>query len=178
MNSNIIPCVLLPLEDRNLILPSTAISEIIPFEKTTPISDAPTWLLGILTWRGIHIPLTHIDQIESHLAWRGIQKNIPLEKIKKWRIAVINRIQSNTQNALKENNQYPFFSIVLKGMPKLYRITQNTLKGANKSFGENNRFLMEITLKEEKAFIPNLLYVWKIIDALPTRFQWFRQLSL
>src|SRR5438552_2715900 len=124
MTINALPCLLLPMQEKNLILPSAAIAEIISFEKTKPIPDVPKWLIGILSWRGIHIPLTHLDQMGSPTAWNGPKEIKAVEPSQKLYIAIINRIQKFQGNDAEKGNQYSFLSIALKSVPKLYYISE------------------------------------------------------
>jgi chemosensory pili system protein ChpC len=171
-------CLLLPLPDKNIILPSAAITEIIPYEEPHKLSDTPHWLFGILTWRGIQIPLTSLENIESHLVWNVVD---PLESEKKENtvhIAILNRtykIQEDVESPQK-STKYPFFAIVLKRIPKLYRISSEDVRILKEVGADDFRFIMEVKIYNEYAFIPNLSNLWGIIDALPSRLQWFRQI--
>jgi chemosensory pili system protein ChpC len=48
--------LLIPLHDKQLILPNVTVAEIIPYRAPTSISDNAGWLLGQLEWRNVHIP--------------------------------------------------------------------------------------------------------------------------
>ncbi len=171
-----VPCLMLSLQDKTLLVPSEAVAEIIPFEEPKSIEESPDWLLGVLSWRGINIPLGYLEKMESYLTWsRGEIKHI--EDKHKFFIAVINRIYKiDTQD--QKTNQYPFFSIVLKNIPKLFRITKDGIKVVNKAKEGDPRYLMEIKIQNDRAFIPDLNALWKMIDSLPPRLQWFRQIVL
>ncbi len=178
MTNETLPCLLLPIQGKNLILPSAAIAEIIPFESVKPISDTPKWLLGILSWRGIHIPLTYLEKMESHLAWNGPSSEKHEENSQKFHIAIINRVQKISSDTDGQLNKYPFFSIVLTEAPKLHRIVSNNVKMITKTAEDDIHFLMEVKIHNDYAFIPNLISLWNMIDELPSRLQWFRQIIL
>ncbi len=52
---------LIPLRDGRLILPNTAIAEIVPYIEPEPLEHAPSFLLGRVSWRGHGIPLTSFE---------------------------------------------------------------------------------------------------------------------
>ena len=176
MTAEVLPCLLLPLQEKNILLPSSAIAEIIPYEKPKTIPDIPKWLLGILNWRGIHIPLVLLEKFESHLVWNTQASEEAMEDpTRKHHIAILNRVYKIQNDG---NNQYPFFSIVLKNVPKLYRISNEGVKMVNQYSETDSRFIMEVKVQNDYAFIPDLPSLWKMIDALPSRLQWFRQIVL
>ena len=177
MNENL-PSLLLPLEGRTLLLPSSAIAEIIPFEKPKPIPDIPRWLVGILTWRAIHIPLLYLEKMEPKVVWGEEENKQGETPDPKAHIAILNRatkLQGEGQNL--PSNRYPFFSIVLKNVPKLHRLNEGGVKLVS-VIEDDPRYLMEVKIQEDYAYIPNLPELWKMIDALPSRLQWFRQLVI
>ena len=176
-----LPCLWLPLEEKNAILPSAAIAEIIPFEKPTEIPDVPAWFLGVSNWRGIHIPLTCLEKMESHLIWDTKEKNNKKEEAENpfSYIAVINRIYKVPIEETKDGiKKYPFFAIALEKVAKLQRLAPDNMKLVAKLPDEDPRFLMQVKILNDFAYIPNLQKCWAVIDALPSRLQWFRQIVL
>jgi chemosensory pili system protein ChpC len=177
--SEILPCLLLPLPSGKIVLPTSAVAEIIPYEKPETIPDIPVWLLGILTWRGIHIPLVGLEKMEAFLSWnKNTEEEVP-DKTDSYSIAILNRIDKKISNNLDDSShQYPFFSILLKGVPKLYRVAKDGIKLVAEQPEGNKRFILEARVQNDNACIPNLPYLWDIIDGLPSRLQWFRQIVL
>jgi chemosensory pili system protein ChpC len=172
--TDILSCLLLSLEDKNLILPSSAIAEIMPYENPRILPDMPNWIIGILTWRDIQVPLADLEKMEDRIAWQDTSIVEP-QKTPDHRIAILNRIYKMPKKELNENSKYPFFAIVLKHNPKFYRISSEEM-GLVKEFpAEERRFLMEVKVRTEPAFIPNLRQLWEMIDTLPSRLQLFRQ---
>jgi len=170
-------CLLLPLQNKNLLLPSSAVAEIIAYEEPKSIVDIPGWLLGILTWRRIQIPLAYLEKMESYSAWGKKSEEQSVEDKHKLHIAVINRaykIEAKDEQNEKVN-RYPFFSIVLKDAPRLFRISKDDVTKVTEPNTTDPRFLMEVKVKNDNAFIPDLTVLWKMIDTLPSRLQWFRQ---
>lgn len=177
--NQVVSCLLLSLEEKKIILPTAAVSEIIVYETPEFVPDTPVWFLGILTWRGIHMPLVNLETIAPFSVWlQKVEINSVEEKSreKEKYIAVLNRIQKPTnREGLDAGHQYPFFSILINGSPKLYRLNQGEIKMVDEEISKSSKFLMGVELKDSKALIPNLEYFWKIIDELPRRLQWFSQ---
>lgn len=169
-----LPCLLLPVEEKMLLLPTAAVAEIISYKESEieVLSDVPAWFLGMLNWRGTQIPLTTLENMESYLSWDNI-KGQKSETRDKFHIAIINRITKiNSDIQVQKFRQYPFFAIALKGTPKLTRISREVLNMDHKSTAIDPQFIMKVKIKEDIALVPNLVSFWKIIDTLPSRLQW------
>lgn len=174
-----LPCLLLPLHRKNILLPSSAVAEIIPYEAAKQIVDAPKWLLGILTWRGVPVPLAHLETMDSHLAWNFLRQEDDKIDTRKYYIAVINRTKKMSAEAQAQAlNHYPFFAVLVESAPKLHRVFESAIKIVTQCKTEDTRFLMEVKIHNECALIPHLESLWAMIDALPARLQWFRQIVL
>ncbi len=57
----IISCLLLSLWEKKVIMPTAAIAEIVPYGAPEPVTDTPSWFLGVFSWRGIHVPLIDME---------------------------------------------------------------------------------------------------------------------
>ena len=175
MTDQIIPCLLLSFGEKKVILPTAAIAEIIPFEKPELVIDTPSWFIGMLTWRGIHIPLVNMQEIQPFSTWHEETSEGSLQNQKNVYIAILNRFQKISENSgLDPERQYPFFSILINGVPKLYRLSVGKIKFVSRDESEGTPFLMEVKIQNNQAFIPNLQYFWGIIDELPLRLQSFK----
>ena len=174
-----IPCLMLPLHQKNILLPSIAVAEIIGYEEAKKLSDVPRWLLGLLTWRGVPIPLAHLEKMDSPRAWNVTNQETDIKNTEKHYIAVINRSKKiASDHQTQHEKPYPFFAILVEGAPKLYHIYESAIKIVTQFPPEDKRFLMEVKIQNDCALIPHLESLWAMIDALPARLQWFRQIVL
>jgi chemotaxis signal transduction protein len=174
-----LPCLLLPVSENHLLLPTAAVAEVLAYEEPKPVVEGPKWLLGILSWRGIHIPLTYLENMESHLTWNFSDQHFEHAGSTKRCVAVINRSAKIPGESKQDrSDRYPFFAIVLENSPRLKHIVEEQVKIITQFTEKNRRFLMEIKVENDSALIPNLEGLWMMIDALPSRLQWFRQIII
>lgn len=105
-----IPSMLLPVHDRQLLLPGVSVAEIVNYSYPDCPDNAPAWLLGYIQWRQMAVPLLSFEMLNQQDApnYSGVP-----------RIAVLN----NT--GLDEN--VPFIAIVLQGIPRLLRVLPQDL---------------------------------------------------
>ena len=134
---NEVASLLLPLHDKQLILPNVTVAEIIPYRAPTSISDNADWLLGQLEWRNIHIPVISYELINGGSA-------PPIEGA---RLAVING------TGVKRN--LTFYAILIQGIPRLAHITEDDIVSVE-AMHSGPYDQMAVSLSGEQAMIPDL----------------------
>ena len=96
--------LLLPLADRNLILPNVAVAELIDYQQGTFDLDTPPWYLGLVTWRDRQIPLLSFESACG-------QKTVIGERA---RIVIL--------NALGGRPDLKFIALLVQGIPRSYKL--------------------------------------------------------
>jgi chemosensory pili system protein ChpC len=92
--------LLLPLADRNLILPNVAVAELIDYQQGTFDLDSPPWFLGLVSWRDRQIPLLSFESACG-------QKIVIGERA---RIVIL--------NALGGRPELKFIGLLVQGIPR------------------------------------------------------------
>ena len=129
--------LLIPLHDKQLILPNVTVAEIIPYRAPTAISDNAEWLLGQLEWRNVQIPVISYELLNG----AGVP---PLDGA---RLAVI--------NGTCENQSLPFYAILIQSIPKLAHIKEEDIVSVE-AMHSGPYDQMTVSLDGEQATIPNL----------------------
>ncbi|MBB6157139.1 MULTISPECIES: chemotaxis protein CheW [unclassified Pseudomonas] len=96
--------LLLPLADRNLILPNVAVAELIDYQASAFDLDTPPWYLGRVSWRERQIPLLSFESACG-------QKVVIGERA---RIVIL--------NALGGLPQLKFIALLVQGIPRSYKL--------------------------------------------------------
>src|SRR5690554_3277108 len=141
-NSQTLPCVMIPMTDRQLLLPNVSIAEVVDFNSTDPDANTPDWLVGYLDWRGQTLPVISYD------AANGGALTVPGEN--RGRIIVLNTIGP-------EHNKAPFMALVTQGIPSQARLDESQLRKLEDEAGPAD--LMQVEVEGEAAWIPNLEYL-------------------
>lgn len=132
-----IASLLIPLYEKQLILPNVTVAEIIPYRETVQISDGVDWLLGQVEWRNIGIPVLSYEVLNG----------APPPPLDGARLAVI--------NGIGQKRDLPFYAILIQGIPKLTNLQEKDVvmvEAMNSGpFDE-----MCVNLSNEQAMIPNL----------------------
>jgi len=48
-----------------MLLPNAAVAEIIGYQDPAAVESGPNWLLGLMSWRGISLPLISLEAIRG-----------------------------------------------------------------------------------------------------------------
>ncbi len=60
-----IRCMLLPLSSINLLIPNSAVAEVIGYFKPTALPNCSDWFPGVVVWRGVQVPVISLEQMCS-----------------------------------------------------------------------------------------------------------------
>ncbi len=56
-------CMLLPLTSLNLLIPNSAVAEIIGYSTPRRLPESSEWFAGVVLWRGVYIPVVAVEQM-------------------------------------------------------------------------------------------------------------------
>jgi chemosensory pili system protein ChpC len=138
-NTDTLSCVMIPMTERQLLLPNVSIAEVVDFASTEAPANAPGWVAGILEWRGLNLPVISYD------AANGGEITAPSGN--RGRIVVLNTIGDH-------HDKVPFMALVTQGIPSQTRLNEAQVKRLEGETGSAD--LMQVDVDGEIAFIPNL----------------------
>ncbi|QSP95415.1 chemotaxis protein CheW [Marinobacter salinisoli] len=145
-NSQALACVLIPMNERQLLLPNVSIAEVVDFASSDPAKDSPDWLAGYLDWRGLSLPVISYD------AANGGTFMVPGDN--RGRIVVLNTIG-------EQHERVPFLALLTQGIPSQTRLTEDQVVETD---GENGPAdLMKVEVDGDSAWIPNLEYLEALV---------------
>lgn len=129
--------LLIPLHDKQLILPNVTVAEIIPYRAPVKASADGNWLLGQIEWRNINIPVISYEALNGGAV-------PPVEGV---RLAVL--------NGTSAKRDLPFYAILIQGIPKLTHIHEEDVVEVE-AMHSGPYDEMCVSLSNEQAMIPNL----------------------
>ena len=59
--SGSVRCMLLPMSSISLVIPNSAVSEIIGYSEPRRLEDSSDWFLGVVPWRGVYVPVISVE---------------------------------------------------------------------------------------------------------------------
>lgn len=113
-------CMLLPLTSLNLLVPNSAVAEIIGYSTPRPLADCSDWFAGVVLWRGVYVPVVAVEQM-CKIAKAGVGPRT--------RIAIIYNPQKDTD--------LPYIGIHMQDIPRAYLADpDSTESGSSDGLGD------------------------------------------
>jgi len=139
MAENEIRTILAPLTNGHLLLPNSAVAEILAYTQPEPFRKAPNWLLGELAWHGWQVPIICFEQVVNRKSRSSVTP--------KSRILII--------KTLGESTQVNYIGLLIQGLPTLKTVTAETLTETQTDELPDALF-SKVTIDELEAVIPEL----------------------
>ncbi len=136
---SVVRCQLLPLKNEHLLLPSTAIAEVMRFGTLEPVEGALPWLLGRIKWRDRAIAVVSFEA--------ACDEEVPADS-RQTKIVVL--------NAPGGNAQLDFFGVVVQDMPQLLQVSDDNLAMIEHETELHPLMHCHVIVNGETAIIPNL----------------------
>jgi len=133
-----IASLLVPRQERVLLLPNVSVAEIVPVTQVIAVDGAPAWYLGNCLWREQTIPLLSFEVINNEPK-AGVGSRS--------RIAVLNTTGINAS--------LPFIAILTQGLPRLARVTEDELSKREDADCKPYE-IMHVSWAGEEAVIPDI----------------------
>lgn len=106
-----VKCTILTLRSENVMVPNSAIAEIVSVKDAESVKNAPEWYLGKMQWRGVDIPLVSYEAAGGKDA---------------------KKVTLNTQVAVlySSNNtiRHPYVGLVISGVPHVSIFNSTQIK--------------------------------------------------
>ena len=130
-------CLLIPLQEEKLLLPNTAVAEVITYVNPEPIENAPEWLMGKISWRDVHIPLVSFELLSGLTETNAGTR----------RIAVL--------NTLNGDQRVPYIALLMQGIPQLRMIQEDNIVDVDIE-SDKNAIARIVKVNDEQVLIPDL----------------------
>jgi len=147
MADNEIRTILAPLTDSYIMLPNSAVGEILNFIQPEPFKHAPSWLLGEIAWRGWQVPVINYERLLKDSSGTTISS--------KTRIMIV--------KTLGESTQVNYIGLVIQGLPRLKKVNASNL--VEKQTEElPGPVFSEVSIDNLQAVIPELGNLTRVVE--------------
>lgn len=141
-------CITLPLQNHSLLMPYTAVAEIVSFDFLIEERDA-SFILGMINWRGRQIPLISLETMENDLDRPALKKGD--------HIAILNQFSKNLS--------VPFIGIPLSYAPGLCKVSEDSMTVT--AYRQHSFMLVEVSINQADYVIPNLAWIADKVNEQP-----------
>ncbi len=112
-----IKCVVLKINEDELLLPNTAVAEIVPIRNIINVANKPDWMLGYLDWRGNSVPLVSFESLGGVRMPSLASGNV--------KAAVL--------FSISEDKDFPFVSILMQDAPSVVNVRESDMVDNNEA---------------------------------------------
>ncbi len=142
----VVRCLVLPLNNVSLLVPNTLIAEVIDYKAAEATENAPTWLTGILSWRGRSVPVISFERLLGRQA------------------ALLNEDRRYVVcNTINPESKIPFIALEVQGIPHLVLVKNEMLEHDSKGHQTEPAVLAHLRLNEESVLVPNMEVLEKML---------------
>ena len=139
--------ILAALSEGHVLIPNSAVAEVLEFTAPEPFKQGPAWLLGELAWRGWQVPVINYQRLIDEKAGDAVTP--------KARILII--------KTLGESTQVNHIGLVIQGLPRLKTVTADSL--IEQKAGKLPKALFsKVSIDDLPALIPELGYLTRIVE--------------
>jgi chemosensory pili system protein ChpC len=131
--------ILAPLTEGHVLLPNSAVAEVLEYTRPEPLKQAPSWLLGELAWHGWQVPVICYEKL--------LEKSNANAVTTKTRILII--------KTLGESTQVNYIGLLIQGLPMLKKVSTESLVEIQTE-GLPDSLFSEVSINDLRAMIPEL----------------------
>lgn len=133
-----IRCMLLPYSAELLLVPSSAVSEIIGYTQPTKADSNRDWFLGLTSWRGLTVPVVSLESM--------CQVKADVERETSRMVIISNP---------NDDSELPYAGFHIYGTPRTYMAVEDELpQGESENLCKY--MIAKIQMNEETWLVPNL----------------------
>ncbi len=131
-------CMLLPMSSIKLVIPNSAVAEIIGFSKPQRLADSADWFLGMVLWRGVYVPVISVEQLcevdSLHVGSRA-------------RIGIVYNPEKDAE--------LPYIGLHMQDIPRAY-LAESDVMGSGSDDNLSKYLLSRVDDDELARAIPNM----------------------
>lgn len=142
-----IPSLLIPMWEESLLVPNTAVAEVIGYVE--PENAVDDQYLGVIYWRGLHVQVLNLEQ---SLPDKGILDMSA-------RIAIFNTVSGNKKN--------PFIGVLVNGIPRLSHISEGDLRYSPDEDDLAEGIQAKVILGQETVRMIDMAKLEKMVKKIP-----------
>ena len=139
--------IMAPLTDGHVLMPNSAVAEVLAYTAPEPFKHSPPWLLGEIAWRGWQVPVISYETL--------LNEDASYASAPKGRILII--------KTLGESTQVNHIGLIIQGLPKLKKVTRNSLI-EKKTTNLADTLFSEVSIDSQTAMIPELGHLTRTVE--------------
>ncbi len=130
--------MLLPLTSLNLLIPNSAVAEIIGYSTPRGFENTSDWFAGVVLWRGVYVPVVAVEEL-CNLATAAVGPRA--------RIAIIYNPEKDPE--------LPYLGIHMQDIPRAYLAEADSMESGGDD-GLSEYLVTRVDDEQLKRVIPDI----------------------
>ena len=114
-NSQLIKSIILTLKNELVVVPNSAVAEVISVQDVNEVENSPQWMLGKARWRGVVLPVVSYEAAAGDNA-QAVNINT--------QVAVIYSVSDDGDF----DKRYPYIGLAMHGVPHVSTFARDQIK--------------------------------------------------
>lgn len=114
-SSELIKSIILTLKNELVVVPNSAVAEIISVQDVSELEGSPQWMLGKARWRGVELPVVSYEAAGGENA-QAVNINT--------QVAVMYSVSEDGEY----ENRYPYIGLAMHGVPHVSTFARDQIK--------------------------------------------------
>ncbi len=137
-NPMAVRCMLLPLGSINLLVPNSAVAEIVGYSSPRPLAGSSAWFPGVVLWRGVYVPVVKVEEM-----------------------CAIDTAPASTRSRFamlynpNKDDDLPYLGVHIHDIPRAYLAEVENMESGSDD-GLSQHLLSRVDEDQHSHFIPNL----------------------
>lgn len=110
-NIQVIKCMILTLRSENVIVPGTAVAEMVSAQGAVKVNNMPNWYVARMRWHGVDVPLVSFEAALGE-AVKPVNQNTQVAMI---------------YTASSDESRYPYIGLVVSGVPHVTQFSRDQI---------------------------------------------------
>ncbi|MGD8559400.1 MAG: chemotaxis protein CheW [Gammaproteobacteria bacterium] len=136
--ATIVRSQMIALESLRLVLPNTAIAEVVSYSQLELPEGKPDWFLGYASWRGYQVPVVSFEVMINQRGSKPTRRS---------RIIILNSISADPDRA--------FYGLLATGIPRLMSLDETSIQNAPEIGDTDPLILRQVIADKNAAIIPD-----------------------
>ncbi len=142
-SDKVLPTYVISMQKQGVLLPESTVAEIIPYEPLQRVEGTPDWFLGLLSWRGVQVPVTSFEMLTVERA------SFSLVSVSSASLVIL--------KGLSDKSDLPYHAMVAQTLPRKVDLEESMIFETAESPERTES--ARVRFEEEVFSIPDLDFV-------------------
>ncbi len=149
LDKQLVKSIILTLKNELVVVPNSAVAEIISVQSVHEVGDSPHWMLGKARWRGVEVPVVSFEAAAGEDA-QAVNINT--------QVAVMYSANED------EDKKYPYIGLAMHGVPHVSTFSRGQIKTDEKASADHPMVAQKVRINGAAAGILDIYAIEEMLQ--------------